>query len=556
MLLSGWKSSNPSHSADRGRVRETETECSTGADNGPSMRARGFWQAGFMTTAHSPEVTIDTGTVRGFWCDKSAAFLGVPFAEAPVDDLRFAAPVPHGPWDGVRDATEYGPTPQRRLFSETPSIPEAIIDGNSRLNVNVFTPTPADPTAQLPVFVWIHGGAFLSGSPSSPWYDGRSFNRDGIVTVAISYRFGFDGFGAVGEDGRPGRLNRGLLDQIAALQWVQRNIAQFGGDPDQVTIGGQSAGGTSVLDLLAVPAAKGLFHRAIAQSPAVNDIPAADVERASATLAETLGIEPTLEGWRSLSEDQILDVERDGSAYGGTSLFDPPKPMDITAVISAVRAGAPALVTMTWAPAVDGELFTAPVAEAITAGQGADVPLLLGTARNEFPMPSPRPRSEVESELQDAGVPAAAIDRLGAEMDIIGDQFSEGQVGSELQFKVGTVRVADARRTAADQTSDSAGTWLYDFAGRIERGNLSPHCTDIPYSFDVLDADGVPPASGPSQPLADAMHGDWVRFIKGEDPSWPSVQDAGVHQARVYDAEGSHLDPGSYDLTAGLAGLE
>ncbi|HIW90510.1 MAG TPA: sigma-70 family RNA polymerase sigma factor [Candidatus Corynebacterium avicola] len=527
-------------------------------------RLQDFWQGGAMTPQHSPgssaadspEVSIETGRVRGIWRGESAAFLGIPYAEPPVGDLRFSAPVPHGSWDGVRDATTHGATPQRRLFSTSPTIPEAVVDGDSRLNVNVFTPAPGDDTAKLPVFVWLHGGAFLEGSPSSPWYDGRSFNRDGIVTVNVAYRLGVDGFGAVGEDDRTGRVNRGLLDQVAALEWVQRNIAQFGGDPDQVTIGGQSAGGTSVLDLLAVPATEGLFHRAIAQSPAVNDIPVEEVDKYSERLADTLGIEHTLEGWRSLPEEKICDVESDGDAYGGTSPFGRPEPVDIVPTIRAVRGGHPGVVSMKWAPAVDGKIFTASVAEAVAGGQAAQVPLLLGRARNETPVPSPRPRSEVESQLQDAGVPDAAIERLGAELEIIGDQFADAQVMGELLFGVGTLRVAEARRTAAGQVPDHAGTWLYDFAGRVETGKVSPHCTDIPYSFDVLDADRVPPASGPTQPLADAMHGDWVRFIKGEDPEWPSVQDAGIHQARVYDADGSHIDPGAYDLTAGLAGLQ
>jgi para-nitrobenzyl esterase len=492
-------------------------------------------------------VTTTTGAVKGVWRDGSAAFLGIPYAAAPVGDLRFAAPGPHPHWRGTRDATEPGATPQRRPFSDTPTIPEPVIPGEETLNLNVFTPKP-EQSAQLPVLVWIHGGAYISGTPSSPWYDGRSFNRDGIVTVSVSYRLGFDGFGSVGDS-----LNRGLLDQIAALEWVRDNIASFGGDPARVTIAGQSAGGTSVLDLLAVPRAQGLFHRAIAQSPALNDITADEVVRASGNLAATLGVPATRQGWRSLTAEQILDVERSGAAYGGFSMFDPPTPLDVGEVVGGLRSGASVPATMAWAPTVDGELFPAPVTTAVADGHGADVPLLLGGTRTEFPMPSPRPRAQIVDALRAAGVGETALARFGAELDLIGDAFADSLVASELQFGVGSVRVAQARREAAG----AAGTWLYDFNGRTGNGNLSPHCTDLPYSFDVLDAPGVAPVLGeaPSQVLADAMHGDWVRFITDGTLDWPTVAEAGVRQARVYDADGSHLDPDSKAVAADIAGV-
>lgn len=507
-------------------------------------------------TSHTETVETPAGRVRGIWRGDSAAFLGIPFAEPPTGERRFAPPVRRGDWDGVLDATAPGSTPQRRPFSETPTIPEPTVPGDDTLNVNVFTPAPGDRDAKLPVFVWIHGGAYLSGTPSSPWYDGRAFNRDGVVTVAVSYRLGFDGFGWTGQHGSGGDsgLNRGFLDQVTALEWVQDNIASFGGDPDRVTIGGQSAGGTSVLQLLASPRAQGLFHGVIAQSAAINDIDADEVARASRMLADSLGIPPTLDGWRSLTEDQILDVERVGKAYGGVSLFDPPKPIDLAAAVQGMRAGMPVPLSLEWAPAIDGEVLTAPVSEGLASGQGAEVPLLIGRARNEFPVPSPRPRADVVSDLRDAGLSDAALERFGAEIDLIGDQFAQGQAVTEMMFAAGALRTADAHRRAGG----SAGTWLYDFNGRIERGNLSPHCSDVPYSFDLLDAPGVGQVLGssPSQELADAMHGDWVRFITDGGLDWPTVEDAGLQQARVYDADGSHLDPASYVVTAGVAGME
>ena len=188
---------------------------------------------------------------------RSAAFLGIPLRKRRSVSIGSAARCPRAGWDGVRDATTFGPTPQRRPFAEVTAIPEPSFPGDATLNVNVFTPVPGQADANRPVLVWIHGGGFKAGSPSSPWYDGIAFNRDGVVTVSVSYRLGFDGFGWIPDAPH----NRGLLDQIEALRWVRRNIAAFGGDPDRVTIAGQSAGGGSVWALLVSPPAAGLFRR-------------------------------------------------------------------------------------------------------------------------------------------------------------------------------------------------------------------------------------------------------------------------------------------------------
>ena len=229
----------------------------------------------------APIVATSSGTVRGLWrgtdADRSAAFLGIPFAQPPVGGLRFAAPVPVEPWTGIREATTFGATPQRGPVAEVTLIPEPSVPGEATLNVNVFTPRPGDSAARLPVLVYIHGGGYVSGSPASPWYDGESFARDGLVTVTVSYRLGFDGFGLI--DGAPS--NRGVRDWLAALDWVQREITAFGGNPDAVTIAGQSAGGGAVLTLLGMPAAQHLFHRVWALSPALGDANALGASRHS-----------------------------------------------------------------------------------------------------------------------------------------------------------------------------------------------------------------------------------------------------------------------------------
>ena len=246
----------------------------------------------------SSVVTLTSGFVRGSFDGKVHRFLGIPYAEPPTGDRRFALPVPAAPWGGTLEATSYGATPQRKPFAAVTTIPERSIPGDDTLSVNVFTP---DPTADvpLPVMVWVHGGGYIAGSAASPWYDGRSFTRDGVVMVSVSYRLGFDGFGWLPD--RPS--NRGLADVLLALQWVRANIARFGGDPHRVTIAGQSAGGGLVMTLLAMPEAWPLFARAIALSAVALEIPVARAQAVTAQLASALGVSPTSQASRPSTKE-------------------------------------------------------------------------------------------------------------------------------------------------------------------------------------------------------------------------------------------------------------
>ena len=189
------------------------------------------------------EVTTTSGTVRGEAGPAGAVFRGIPYAAPPVGELRFAAPAPAPAWPGVRECTAFGPTALKPPYPAPIDLllPEPVVPGEDVLNLNVWTPDPA--ATGLPVLVWIHGGAFVNGSGGVPQYDGTAFARDGVVTVTINYRLGVDGFLHFGDDGP---ANRGLLDQVAALEWVRDNVAAFGGDPARVTIAGESAGAMSV----------------------------------------------------------------------------------------------------------------------------------------------------------------------------------------------------------------------------------------------------------------------------------------------------------------------
>lgn len=493
-----------------------------------------------------PVVATRHGRVRGVWRPESAAFLGIPFAAPPVGEHRFAAPKPHPAWSDVRDADRYGPTPQRRPFGPEVTIPEPSIPGESTLNVNVFTPVPGDSTARLPVFVWIHGGGFFAGSPASPWYDGASFNRDGVVTVSVSYRLGFDGFGWI-EDAPS---NRGILDQIAALEWVQENIEAFGGDPGRVTIGGQSAGGSAVLTLLSTPAAQPLFSAAIAQSGVIRHRSLDAVRELGTRFAANLGVPPTRAGWSSLSEDQILDGQAELAAVPQTATTPDEAAV---AIVRALTDGEPGS-NLAFVPHIDGTLITQRAAEAIVSGVGADKPLLLGSNANEFTM--------VMNPLRDSlrgNDPLALLSATGLDSDaaavFAGHYPNEdpgwllGQLITERMFRMPLLDAVDARLTG-----EATGTWLYDFRWASRETGLSAHCLELPFVWDLLDAPGVEVlGSEPPSALAGAMHRAWVGFIRDGDPAWPACSPESC-PGMVFDTE-SHLDRSPYRVEADLQSL-
>ena len=231
----------------------------------------------------SPHVRLTSGNVCGRTEDGLAVFRGMPFARPPVGELRLAAPMPVEPWEGVREAAAFGPPPPQSRVMGTPAVRDT--DGDW-LTVNIWSPDPG--AARLPVMVWLHGGGYAYGWSGDPLFDGAALARDGVV-VTFNYRLCAEGFGHF--PGAP--ANRGLLDQVAALSWVQDNIAAFGGDPGRVTVFGESAGAGSIAALMVMPSATGLFHRAIAQSvPGVyfTEALATDI---GAAIADRLGVPPS-----------------------------------------------------------------------------------------------------------------------------------------------------------------------------------------------------------------------------------------------------------------------
>ncbi|MEV6345175.1 carboxylesterase family protein [Actinoplanes sp. NPDC051851] len=463
-------------------------------------------------------VTTRAGKVRGLQRPGSLAFLGIPYAAAPVGEHRFQAPAPVAPWAEELDATAYGPTPQRRPFGPVTTIPEPSIPGDATLNLNVFTPSVDE---KLPVLVWIHGGGYFAGSAASPWYDGRAFNRDGVVTVTVSYRLGFDGFGVI--EGAPN--NRGVLDQIAALQWVQENIAQFGGDPGRVTIAGQSAGGGSVLTLMCSPLARGLFHGAISQSGAMSRLTVSAARANTARLAEAAGVDGSLSSWLAVSEETVLDHQFPMQMAG---MVGEPEP--VSSLVARLR-DTDQEIGLAFAPVVDG-VTVLPFEEA----PHRSIPLLLGTTLHEFPIPSPLlDPAEVTAALTGAGATSSSVRSFMAETDQIGPGFLRSQLLARAMFRLPAVHAASVR--------GAERTWLYDFR-RTAQG-IAAHCMEIPFAFDLLDASGVETVLGanPPQSLADAVHADWVHFVSRGVCAWP-----GGVGAQVYTEAGAAYDPEGYRL--------
>ncbi|WP_084003159.1 carboxylesterase/lipase family protein [Agromyces aureus] len=481
-------------------------------------RVRGRWR---------PTVRSAGDATGGHGAERSAAFLGIPFAEAPVGGLRFAAPVPKAPWAGVLDALEFAPTAQRGDPGVT-LIPEPSVPGDATLNVNVFTPspeTPADGTG-LPVLVWIHGGGYFAGSPASPWYDGRNFNRDGIVTVTISYRLGFDGFGWISD----APSNRGVRDWLLALEWVQQNISAFGGDPSQVTIAGQSAGGGAVLTLLGMEAAQHLFHRVYALSGALGDVTPERSESFGRALAAAAGVEPTRAGLSSLAESRVLELQKQATDLSGPD-----------ALASILEDGLPL------GPSIDGELILRATAASLAAGVGADKPLVLGATDDEFTMAF----ADVEKKLR--WIPKSLVlkklgmpkDRLKAylaanpEVAAKGTARIAGRFLTDRMFRVTNLDVVEARGNAA--------TWLYRFSWPSGRFGFAEHCLDVPFFFDCLDGPAMEPLAGPNPPqaLADELHAAVVAFIGSGDPGWPTAHGASP-TAKVWNTPSS-IEAGAYD---------
>jgi len=497
--------------------------------------------AGSASVGPAPEVRLGGGAVRGRWEAGVAVFRGIPYAEAPVGTLRFAAPRPARAWDGVRPADAYGPpAPQVDPFGgglspgRTPGA--GWLSGDDWLTVNVFTPTPTptpgpgpdaglDPAAKLPVMVWIYGGAYTIGASSRPEYDGGRLARDGrVVVVTFNYRLGAEGFARIA--GAP--ANRGLLDQVAALQWVRDNIATFGGDPDQVTVFGESAGGGAVAALLAMPRASGLFRRAVAQSlPGTffSEPLAADI---AAACAGELGRAPSVADLAGVAPARL-------AAAGDT--------VTAAAAKRAGRWGQPALRSIVFAPVVDGDVLPDTPWRAVAGGSARDVDLLAGHTRDEHRLFSVMAGElgQVTPEMAAAALAAFAPGPDGARRyrdaypDAAPEQLYE-LVHADCLFRMPSLHLAEAQAAAGGRVHFYELAWNAPGMGGIFG---ACHGLDVPLVFGNLSS-GQPAvligeSPGPeAEAVSAAMRAAWTAFATSGDPGWPPY-DLAARRTQVFD---------------------
>ncbi|MFE2461708.1 carboxylesterase/lipase family protein [Streptomyces sp. NPDC059402] len=466
-------------------------------------------------TDRSLVVRTAQGAVRGSQSYDHAVFLGVPYAAPPVGAGRFAAPRPHDPWEGILNATEWGPTaPQapRRLgaLEMTAYFGSGWVRGPDYLTVNVWTPGATRPGA--PVMVFVHGGAFVAGSNRSPLYDGSRFARDGVVLVTVNYRLGVPGF--LDLPGAP--RNRGLLDVLQALRWVRENIAAFGGDPGNVTLFGQSAGATLTGAVLADPAAKGLLGRAIVQSGnGRGAFTPEQAARVTAGAASELGVAPRAEAFARITDERLLEI------VPGLSAID----------LRTTTAGDPLIGLGPFSVVLERQ-----PADAVADGQGASVDLLIGTNAEEGNLYLAPFGTLATTTTADVEATAALFRpdpaRYAASLRRSRPGATAGELRSALMsealFVAGSRDLADAHAA-----HPGSRTFRYEFAWRSPAlgGELgAAHAVEVPFVFDVTDQpgllgpDALLGAGTPPAELAARTHAAWIAFATTGDPGWAPYQ--------------------------------
>jgi para-nitrobenzyl esterase len=465
--------------------------------------------------ASGPVIETTSGRLGGETDEDVLIFRGIPFAKPPVGPLRFRPPEPPDPWRGVRTATSFGPGGPQGVNPVAAVLPVFVPETSEDcLYLNVFTTGTA---GKRPVLVWIHGGGNITGAGSQQLYDGSELVRRGdVVIVTINYRLGIFGFlhgRSVAGEAFPTSGNEALLDQVAALQWVQREIAAFGGDPDNVTIAGESAGGTNVAALMGVPAARGLFHKAIMQS--------------SGTVGHHLSLETAARVFSAILDAVGLTAANAGQLreFSGEALLD-----------LQTRVG---MVNGAFGPVIDGNVLPRSTYEAIEDGETAGIPIIVGNVGDEMAVfglmdPSLPGLDEAgllaRAEALTAGRGEEAIDLYRTERQVDGKALPPPALWTAMltdhDFFVPAMRLAELQ---SDQAPSYA--YLFTWPSPIMGGAFgSIHGIDLPFMWGLHNDLGLVSLVGDltaAEPLSTMFQDALLRFVHAGDPStqrllWPS----------------------------------
>lgn len=470
-----------------------------------------------MTTMTSdPQIILTTGTVRGTSENGILRFLGIPYAASPFGANRFREPQPVDHWDGVRETTEFGPTaPQLPYPGAIGELLGSVrIDGDDILTANVWAPADA---ADAPVLLWIHGGALERGTAALSIYDGAVFARSGIVFVSINYRLGAEGFSVLDDVPR----NLGLRDVAAALEWVHREVGAFGGDPTQITVMGESAGGALVAGLLAQDASRRRISRAIIESGPLQAQTAKKAGRVTAQMAKKLGVSATREAFAALSPAELLAARRAQSAG------------------SSPLGGAPGFQF-----AIDPESLPRSPHEVL--GE-IDTPVLIGSNTDEyrlwFPPEALAAISGLKLRLASLlyRIPRRAVAAYRADFPAANAGEIVGQLVTDVLLRAPLTRLATARPSS---------THVYEFAWSSPVRDLrAAHALELGFVFDRLDDAEAERMAGAEAPraLAAEMNAAWIAFVKTGDPGWTAY--GATRQTRLFDTTSSTV---TQRRTAGL----
>lgn len=465
-----------------------------------------------MTGSGRPEVETSAGRVRGTEAGGARVFRGIPYAASTAGERRFRPPAPAEPWAGVRDALRYSAS-----APQVPALPDPLFDwygaieptSEDCLSLNVFTPGTDD--GRRPVLVWVHGGAWAAGAGSAPGWDGTRLARDGdVVVVTVNHRLNAFGYlwlddGDDGDERFADSGAAGLLDLVAALRWVRENVGGFGGDPGCVTLVGQSGGAAKVSALMAMPAARGLFHRAVAQSCSGSARVAEPDEgaRMAHGLARQLGL----------------------SSANGVALQAVPAEQILRALARTVQP---------FRPVLDGRTLDRHPFDPDAPALSSDIPFLVGTTASETTLFLAADMRNFGLDLDEVRRRLARFLEVGpADVDRILDAYRADQptaAASDLLVAVTTDYhyARNTLRTAALQADSAAApTYAYRFHWRTPvRGGMlrSPHTVEVPFVFGTTTAAAALVGDGDDlEPMTRTVMAAWVAFARTGDPSHPGL---------------------------------